>query len=299
MGWSLAIPFGIPAYAGMTVRGRAGRDGVAGNAVVRYRPAGRHCRRSGIGNVRDLTAGALYFFDAGSGPAAELIGNADIAGLINPLQVDVSVGVTVGYELRFDLQVADGKGRVPIAAQNPGLARRQGRPGEVGMDVVIVIPARLDSARVRGVAAGAVAAIPRRRDIHAAGIRSARAGKVGDGKLLILDPPPPPFLPRKLKNAVDADPGNAGFPLGQPALLRRDKAPENAAFPGIDGIVPLVAVFPRLPGFGLAKGIGLVNAAVEGLAPVFGQGFQDGGRPILVGKGLPVGTVPGDGPGLG
>ncbi len=167
------------------------------------------------------------------------------------------------------------------------------------MDVVIVIPARLANAiRVRGVAAGAVAAIPRRRDILAAGIRSARAGKAGDGKLLILDPPPPPLFPGKLKDAVNADSGNAGFSLGQPTLLGSDETAENAAFPGIDGIVPLVAVFAGLPGFGFAKGVGLVDAAVEGLAPVFGQGFQDGGSPVGVGKGLPVGTVPGDGTGL-
>ena len=108
---------------------------------------------------------------------------------------------------------------------------------------------------------------------------------------------PPPFLPGKLKNAVDADPGNAGFPLGQPALLGRDKAAENAAFPGIDGVVPLVAVFAGRPGFRLGKGVGLVDAAIEGFAPVFGQGFQNGGRPVGVGKGLPIGTVPGDGAG--
>ena len=167
------------------------------------------------------------------------------------------------------------------------------------MDVVIVIPARLDSARVRGVAAGAVAAIPRRHDILAAGIRSARAGKVGDGKLLILNPPPPPLLPRKLKNAVNADPGNAGFPVGQPALLGGDKAAENAPFPEIDGVIPLVAVFAGGPGFGLAESVGLVDAVVEGFAPIFGQGFQDGGRAVRVGKGLPVGAVPRDGSGLG
>ena len=109
---------------------------------------------------------------------------------------------------------------------------------------------------------------------------------------------PPPFLFRKLKDAVDADAGNPGFPVGQPALLGCQKAAENAAFPGIDGIVPLVAVFPGFPGFSLAESIGLVNAAVEGFAPVLGQGFQDGGRTVGVGKGLPVGAVPGDGTGL-
>ena len=108
----------------------------------------------------------------------------------------------------------------------------------------------------------------------------------------------PLFLPGKLKNAVDADPGNAGFPFGQPALLGGDETAENAAFPVIDGIIPFVAVFAGRPGFGLGKSVGLVDAAVEGLAPVLRQGFQDGGRAILVGKGLPVGTVPGDRPAL-
>ena len=115
-----------------------------------------------------------------------------------------------------------------------------------------------------------------------------------------LDPlSAPPLFPGKFKDAVNADPGNAGFPVGQPALLSSDKAAENAAFPRIDGVVPLVAVFAGRPGFGFAESIRLVDAAVEGLAPVFGQGFQDGGRPVGVGKGLPVGAVPGDRPGLG
>ena len=109
---------------------------------------------------------------------------------------------------------------------------------------------------------------------------------------------PPPFLFRKLENAVNADAGNPGFPVGQPALLGGDETAENAPFPGIDGVVPLVAVFAGGPGFGLGKGIGLVNAAVESLAPIFGQGFQNGGRPVGVGKGLPIGAVPGDRPGL-
>ena len=127
-------------------------------------------------------------------------------------------------------------------------------------------------------------------------IRAIALGRDGEP----LDPlSPPPFLPGKLKNAVDAYPGNAGFPLGQPTLLGGDKAAELAAFPEIDGVIPLVAVFPGLPGFGLGKGVRLVNAAVEGLAPVFGQGFQDSGRAVGVGKGLPVGAVPRDRPGLG
>jgi len=108
----------------------------------------------------------------------------------------------------------------------------------------------------------------------------------------------PPFLFGKLKNAVDADPGNAGFSLGQPALLGGDKAAELTPFSEIDGVIPLVAVLAGLPSFRLGKGVRLVNAAVEGLAPVFGQGFQDGGGAVVMGKGLPVGTVPGDTPGL-
>ena len=124
-------------------------------------------------------------------------------------------------------------------------------------------------------------------------------GRDGFGYLEPLDPlSAPPFLLRKLKNAVNADAGNPGFPVGQPALLGGDKAAENAAFPGIDGVIPFIAVLAGFPGFGLGKGIGLVNAAVEGLAPIFGQGFQDGGSPVGVGKGLPIRTVPGDRPGL-
>ena len=136
---------------------------------------------------------------------------------------------------------------------------------------------------------------PPRRQIRTTGIGIRRAAADSNP----LDPLNPPLFPGKLKDAVDADPGNAGFPLGQPTLLRRDKAAELAPFSEIDGVIPLVAVLAGVPGFGLGKGVGLVNAAVEGLAPVFGQGFQDSGRAILVGKGLPVGTVPGDGTGLG
>ena len=109
----------------------------------------------------------------------------------------------------------------------------------------------------------------------------------------------PPFLPRKLKDAVDADPGNAGFPLGQPTLLGGDKATENSPFPRIDGIVPFIAVFAGGPGFGLAESVRLVDAAVEGFAAVFGQGFQNGGSPVVMDKGLPVGAIPGDRPALG
>ena len=110
----------------------------------------------------------------------------------------------------------------------------------------------------------------------------------------------PPFLllPGKLKDAVDANPGNAGFPLGQPALLGGDETAELAALPEINGVIPFIAVFARLPGFSLGKGIGLVDAAIEGLAPVFGQGLEDGRGAVGVVEGLPVGAVPGDGTGL-
>ena len=110
---------------------------------------------------------------------------------------------------------------------------------------------------------------------------------------------PPPFLLGKLKNAIPTDPGNAGFSVGQPALLGGDETAEAAAFPEIDGVIPLVAVFAGFPGFRLGKGIGLVDAAVKGLAPVLRQGLEDGRSAVGVGKGLPVGAVPGDRPGLG
>ena len=127
-------------------------------------------------------------------------------------------------------------------------------------------------------------------------IRGRRAAADGNP----LDPlGAPPFLFGKLKDAIDADPGNAGFPISQPTLLRSDETAELTAFSEINGVIPLVAVLAGRPGFGLGKGVGLVDAAVKGFAPVFGQGLEDGGSPILVGKGLPVGTVPGDRPGLG
>ena len=121
----------------------------------------------------------------------------------------------------------------------------------------------------------------------------------GSADLESFNPLNPPLFPGKLKDAVDADPGNAGFPVGQITLLGGDETAELAAFPEIDGVIPFVAVFAGGPGFGLAESVGLVDAAVKGLAAVFGQGFQNGGRAVVMGKGLPVGTVPGDGPGLG
>ena len=137
---------------------------------------------------------------------------------------------------------------------------------------------------------------PARRQIRPTGIGIRRAA-ANSNPFNPLNPPL--FLPRELKDAVDADPGNAGFSVGQPTLLGSDKAAEIAALSEIDGIIPFIAVFAGGPGFGLGKGIGLVNAAVEGFAAIFGQGFQNGGRAVGVGKGLPIGTVPGDGTGLG
>ena len=143
------------------------------------------------------------------------------------------------------------------------------------------------------IGANQAAHLPAARDF----VHRELLGIIGDVEP--LDPLNPPLLPRELKDAVDADPGNAGFSVGQPALLGGDKAAELTAFPEIDGVIPLVAIFAGGPGFRLAESVGLVNAAVEGLAPVLSQGFQDGGGAVVMGKGLPVGTVPGDGPGLG
>ena len=98
-------------------------------------------------------------------------------------------------------------------------------------------------------------------------IRRPRAAADGNP----LDPlSPPPFLFRKFKDAVNADAGDARFPVGQPALLRRDETAELAAFSEINGVIPLIAVLAGRPGFSFGKGVGLVDAAVEGLAPVFG-----------------------------
>ena len=132
------------------------------------------------------------------------------------------------------------------------------------------------------------------------------AGDGGNGELggvgadvnpLDLLAAPPLLLLGELKDGGDGLAGNARFAVGQPALLGGDKAAEGAAFPPIDGVIPLVAVFAGGPGFRLGKGVGLVDAAVEGLAPVLGQGFQNGGGTVGVGKGLLVGTVPRDGAG--
>ena len=127
-------------------------------------------------------------------------------------------------------------------------------------------------------------------------IRAIALGRDGEP----LDPlGAPPFLPGKLKDAVNTDPGNARFPLGQPALLRRQKAAELSPLSEIDGVIPFIAVAAGFPSFGLGKGVGLINAAVEGLAPVFGQGLEDSRGAVGVGKGLPIGAVPRDRPGLG
>ena len=123
-------------------------------------------------------------------------------------------------------------------------------------------------------------------------------GRVAAADPKAFDPLNPPLFLRKLKDDGDGLAGNARFPLGQPTLLRRDKAAKGAAFPEIDGVIPLVAVFPGGPGFRLAESVRLVKAAVESLAPVLRQGFENGDIPVGMGKGLPVATVPGDRPGL-
>ena len=200
---------------------------------------------------------------------------------------DIAGGVVVNG----DNGGVDGTGIAAPPALGPGLSLNQGRP---------VVPAggfaAIELAAGQGLG---VSFVSGRGNVclWADGAADQAVGRCGKPEAFDTRPPFP-FLPGKLKNAVNADPSDAGFPLGQPALLRGDKAAENAAFPGIDGVIPFIAVFPGRPGFGFGKGAGLVNAAIEGFTPVFGQGFQDGGRAVGVGKGLPVGTVPGDGPAL-
>ena len=83
-------------------------------------------------------------------------------------------------------------------------------------------------------------------------IRASIRGQVAAADSNPLDPlGAPPLLPRKHKNAVDADPGNAGFSLGQPALLGGDKAAENAALSVIDGYRPVRCGLSRPPRFRL------------------------------------------------
>ena len=202
-----------------------------------------------------------------------------------------------GHFVRQFLPVVDAVG-LPIDARGAAGLSPVGSGGEVAE---LIIPGAyfrpsLPRSRPRG-APSRTEQVAGVRGGTVAGLSNGTVGLTADVKP--LDPLNPPLFPGKLKDAVNADPGNAGFSVGQPALLGGDETPELTAFPEIDGIIPLVAVFAGGPGFRLAKSVGLVDAAVEGLAPVFGQGFQDGGSPVSVGKGLPVGTVPGDGTGLG
>ena len=185
----------------------------------------------------------------------------------------------------------------------PSDARGAGAPvASVGVDAELIIPGvSFRSNLTRSGPRGA-----QRRAEQVAGVRGGIVAGLSNGavgliaKVNPLDPlSAPPFLPGKLKDAVYTDPGNAGFSLGQPTLLGGDETAELAPLPEIDGVIPFIAVFAGLPSFGLGKGVGLVDAAVEGLAAVFGQGFQDGGGAILMGKGLPVGAVPGYRPGCG
>ena len=242
-----------------------------------------------MGNGRSL-APAAHLFLAGSRPLAGLVSRESVV-VGTGIQV---VGVTPALGVGGGVGKRDG-GDIAGAGVAPGTAVGQGG------DLTLLFPVerwRVDFEANPG-HQFSIAAVGRTVTVvGTTGRRCGQAAGVGGDF-----PPhglfPPPFLLRKLKNAVDADPSDPGFPLRQPALLGGDKAAENAAFPRIDGIIPFIAVFASLPGFGLGKGIGLVNAAIQGLAPVFGQGFQDGGFPVLMGKGLPVGAVPGDGAGLG
>ena len=187
-----------------------------------------------------------------------------------------------------------------LAAANSGVALGQGWPVNVRMAIRVVVSARgVCVDRSRSKTANAGADLPG-REIPAGRGRpaGADAGAAGNGEPLILNPPPPPFLFGKLKGGGYGLAGDARFPLGQPTLLGGDKAAKGAAFPSIDGVVAFVAVFAGGPGFRLAESVRLVDAAVKGLVPVLRQGFQNGGSPVGMGKGLPVGTVPRDRPGL-
>ena len=244
---------------------------------------------------------ALYFLDTSGRPGADLILNMIVPGedITGPNRV-VIVRVGRRDQRPIDDNVADIR-PAALAAANGGVALGQGRPVNVRMPIRVVVRARgvcVDRGRSKTAHAGA--ALPG-REIPAGFVRPAGAypGAAGNGEPLILNPPPPPLLLRKLKNYGYRLAGNARLPLRQPALLRRDKAAERAVFPPIDRVIPLVAVFAGLPSFRLAKGVRLVNAAVKGLAPVLRQGFQDGGSPVGVGKGSPVGTVPRNGTGVG
>ena len=233
------------------------------------------------------SAPAAHLFLAGGGPFAGLVslhfipveGLIAIRGVAPALRVGGGVGERDGGGV-------DGAGVAQRTAVRPGGGLGQRFPLKRGR----IVEEQIAEMPFGSGAAG-------KNDAHAGAIgRTDGAGGVG-GDFAPHRLFPTPFLPGKLKNAVDADPGNAGFSVGQPALLGGDKAAENAALPVIDGVIPLVAVLAGGPGFGFGKGVGPVDAAIEGLAPVFGQGFQDGRGAVGVGKGLPVDAVPRDGPG--
>jgi len=199
---------------------------------------------------------------------------------------DIAGGVVVNG----DNGGVDGAGIAAPPALGPSFPLRQRRPVVPAVGLAVVeLDAGKSLGKIGGIGRGNIG-------LRADGAANQAVGRCGKPEAFDTRPPFL-FLPGKLKDAVYADAGDAGFPVGQPALLGGDETPENAAFPGINGIVPFVAVFASFPSFGLAESIGLVNAAVKGFAPVFGQGFQDGGRAVVVGKGLPVGAVPRDGPG--
>ncbi len=130
------------------------------------------------------------------------------------------------------------------------------------------------------------------------GIGGAAADPEADGFLAAAG-----FL-GELKNEFAADAGNAGFAVSEVALLGGEEAAEVALLAEIDGVVAFVAVAAGKPGFGLGLGVGLVDGAVDGLAAVGGEGFEDHRDAGVIGVGngrglLPVGAVPGDGSAAG
>ena len=113
----------------------------------------------GVGGAGGLVpAAALNFLDAVALPAAVLPLKAGAA--FNSSHPTIwGIGGVGGVE-RMLVDVSDSGHRVavPIAAQNPGLGFGQVRPPEVGMNVAVVIPARIVDSPARAVAVGATVA---------------------------------------------------------------------------------------------------------------------------------------------
>ena len=301
----MASPRGIPAYAGMTVEGAAAAllpgapDGfLTGGCPGAALPG--LVIKLGWGDFFDIPVKPAQSFpaiDAGAGEITVSRAESGAAGDILGPSRPASVG-----RRRFRPclpEIRAGKG-------SPGKLPATNRPAAA---ILVVSPTNLGNPyhgcfRTRATGRRSPAGANQAAGLWIAGlpgirIRASIRGQVAAADSNPLDPLNPPlFLPGKLKNAVDADPGNAGLALGQPALLGGDKAAELAALAEIDGVIPLVTVFAGGPGFSFGESVGLVDAAVKGLAPVFGQGLEDGRSAVGVGKDLPVGTIPGDRPAL-